>query len=161
MSFVHVDGRIYQYKCNKCNLSLHDGWGGYLYIEDKKGNRLGCPHPSEDRVIMEVLKESWKLSDKEIKESYETLVKAKVGFNHYCLCLDCFYQFEADLGKNPYEFFLKSFEDKTTLHYGDKDIRECPNCKSIIVKNTMELIGDSCPKCKEGLIEKVPTNLIS
>jgi hypothetical protein len=42
-----------------------------------------------------------------------------------------------------------------------KDERECPRCKAKNVKTELEIVGEPCPKCKEGVIEEIWTGAIS
>jgi len=43
----------------------------------------------------------------------------------------------------------------------EKDKRECPECKSKNVKTELAMVGETCPKCKEGVIEEIFTGAIS
>jgi len=43
----------------------------------------------------------------------------------------------------------------------EKDKRECPKCKSKNVKTELEMVGETCPKCKKGVIEEICTGEIS
>jgi hypothetical protein len=140
---------IYKFKCNKCSLTLPTGWGYCFYVENDKGKRIDCLHPSEDKGAEQVLGE---------KPSLE-LVLERTGFNSFCICLDCLYQFKADLGVfegywTPYGAGL--YESKQ-----QKDKRECPKCKSKNVKTELEIVGNTCPKCKEGTIEQIWTWAVS
>ena len=45
--------------------------------------------------------------------------------------------------------------------FNEIDKRECPKCKSKNVKTELEMVGETCPKCKEGVIEEVFTGEIS
>ncbi|MFC1995657.1 hypothetical protein ACFLVM_02130 [Chloroflexota bacterium] len=134
-----------EYKCNTCGLNLPLGWGTYMYVTDGDGNRVICYHPSESRYVVEVLGE---------RPSAE-LVYQKTGFNSHCLCLECLYQFDADYGESYWT--SKGFPDDRMV----KDKRECPKCKSENVKTELELVGETCPKCKEGIIEKTWTGWVS
>ena len=42
-----------------------------------------------------------------------------------------------------------------------KDKRQCPECKSKNVKTELEMVGEPCPKCKDGMIEEIWTGAIS
>lgn len=146
---------IDEYKCGKCGLTLPDGWGMYLYVEDGKGNRIVCPHPAEVMTVEQVLGKGISLD----------VVRERTGFNSCCICLDCLYQFEADLGESycsPYDRDIPSYiaSYKPRLRQ-EKDKRECPKCKSKSVKTALELVGEACPKCKEGIIEETWTGSIS
>jgi|YNPMSStandDraft_1061717.scaffolds.fasta_scaffold47458_2 predicted RNA-binding Zn-ribbon protein involved in translation (DUF1610 family) len=137
---------INHYKCNKCGFALPSGWGGYMYVEDDKKKRIVCPHPVEDWTVAEVLGDNAPID----------LIKARTGFNSYCLCLDCLHQFEADLGDeraNPWRGWYGAMRQK--------DERKCPQCKSTNIATVFELIGTPCPKCKDGLIEEIETGIIS
>lgn len=46
---------INKYKCNKCGFSLPSGWGGFLFVENDKGQRFECVHPAERDSIEEIL----------------------------------------------------------------------------------------------------------
>jgi len=145
---------INEYKCSKCDLTLKAGWGYCFYVEDDKGNRIDCHHPAEQEDVKKVLG---------VRESLYDEVRTRTGFNSFCICLDCIHQFKADLGGfekywSPYELFLFGF--KPVLREA-KDKRECPECKSKNVKTELELVGETCPKCKEGVIEEIWTGAIS
>ncbi len=128
------------------------GWGGYLYVEDEKGKRITCPHPCEWGTITDVLG----------KNASKELIEERVGFNSYCVCLDCMHQFEADLrdkSDNPWSFYY-------TISAGldpdkKKDRRECPKCASPDIRTVFEMIGQLCPKCEKGTIEEIETGIIS
>lgn len=153
-----------------------------MYVEDKKGKRIICPHPGEMGKVKSVLGKN--ISEKVFRE--------KTGFNSYSICLDCLYQFEADLRdekNNPWRFYygnLYQQEAYLNTNHGlswqflswadlddeksnpqrfvhdtkEKDRRECPKCKSQNVKTVFELIGKICPKCKKGIIKEIETGWI-
>lgn len=142
---------INQYQCSKCRLTLPEGWGMYFYVEDDKGSRIVCPHPAEREVVVEVLGNGASLE----------AIRERTGFNSYCICLDCLYQFEADLGESgwsPFEHYIGSYKPRLKQ---EKDKRECPKCKSKNVKTELELVGEVCPKCNQGVIEEIWTGAIS
>jgi len=45
-----------RYQCNKCDFYLPGGYGGYVFVENDKGERIRCLHPGERMMINEVLK---------------------------------------------------------------------------------------------------------
>jgi len=153
---------INEYKCNKCKFILSKGWGYYFYVENDKGERIPCGHPREGSYVHEVLGENAK---------WLTVVRDRTGFNSYCICLDCLHQFEADWGVfkrydvdlgtfkhyywSPYERQLEQANLPRPKH--GKDKRECPECGSKNVKLELEMVGEPCPKCKEGVIEEIFT----
>ena len=143
---------ICKYKCSKCKFKLPEGWGYSFYVENDKGERVPCGHPQEASDVREVLGE---------RASLLEVVRDRTGFNSDCVCLDCLRQFEADLG----EIGLSPYEDELDKHKPrlkqEKDKRECPKCKSRNVKTALELVGEPCPKCKEGEIEEMWTGEIS
>jgi predicted RNA-binding Zn-ribbon protein involved in translation (DUF1610 family) len=146
--------RINEYRCSKCDLSLPKGWGYYFYVENDKGERIVCYHPRERYDVKQVLGE---------RASLLEVVRERTGFNSHCICLDCLHQFQADLGGSemywsPYELYLESHLPRPKQA---KDKRQCPKCKSTNVKTELELVGQTCPKCKEGVIEEVWTERIS
>ena len=145
---------INEYKCSKCDLTLPKGWGYCFYVEDDKGKRVDCYHPVERRYVNEVLGE---------RASVLEMIRERTGFNSYCICLDCLHQFRADLGSfdrywSPYELYL---ERDLPRPKQAKDKRQCPKCKSKNVKTELEMVGQPCPKCKEGIIEEIWTGAIS
>ena len=138
---------IYEYKCDKCGFALPEGWGLYFYVENDKGRRIICRHPGEEGEVKRVLGKNTSLE----------IVRERTGFNSFCICLDCLYQFEADFGESdwsPYEEDIAAYKPRLKQ---EKDKRECPKCKSKRVKTESELVGETCPKCKEGKIEKIWT----
>ncbi len=117
--------------------------------------RIKCPHPGEHGMVEQVLG----------RVSSE-VAKSKTGFNSYVICLDCLYQFEADLRDervNEWRFwygfpsFAEAFRGKPQM----KDERKCPKCGSLNVKTTFEMIGKKCPKCKEGIVEEIETGVMA
>jgi hypothetical protein len=118
--------------------------------------RLPCPHPSEDKYAMEILG----------VDSRSDLFKSRTGFNSYVVCLDCLYQFEADLRDekvNEWRLwygrpsFREAFRGKPEM----KDERRCPKCGSTNVRTVFEMIGEKCPKCKTGIIVEIETGIIT
>jgi len=145
--------RINEYRYSKCDLSLPKGWGYCFYVEDAKGKRIDCYHPMEGWYVMEVLGKNPSLE----------LIRERTGFNSFCVCLDCLHQFRADLGYfeaywSPYEPYLESHLPRPKQA---KDKRECPKCKSKNIKTELEMVGEPCPKCKEGVIEEIWTGAVS
>jgi len=65
------------------------------------------------------------------KDAPKELVEKMVGFNSHCICVDCLKQFGMDV---------------------EKEARGCPQCYSNQIKTVLELVGNSCPKCKTGTI---------
>ena len=146
---------INKYKCSKCKFKLPEGWGYDFYVENDNGERIRCGHPSERMHVHEVLGE---------RASIPEVVRERTGFNSHCICLDCLHQFRADLGSikkyywSPYERYLENHLPRPKQ---TKDKRECPECKSKNVKMELEMVGEPCPKCKEGIIEEIYTGAMS
>ena len=113
----------------------------YLRYMDEEGlntHRIRCPPGEEVDYI------STYLGHLDVEE-----VVRRVGFNSFCICLECLHQFEADLRdeiNNPYRRWIKGPPTK--------DIRKCPVCGSNTVKTISEIVGHICPKCKTGEITK-------
>jgi hypothetical protein len=147
------------YKCNTCDLKFPVGWGGYIYVENDKGERVICMHPGEDHDIQNVLGVCYKSIglrvyneiDVSLKRTLKwwwskkrkdtcRLLHAKTGYMQDCLCLDCLQRLEIDL---------------------IKDQRVCNKCHSTNVKSLLELLGGTCPQCKEGIIVEIPTGWFS
>lgn len=64
------------------------------------------------------------------------LIKERTGFNSHCICLDCIEQFNLDL---------------------NRDSINCPVCQSEHVKSLRDMIGQTCPECREGAIQEIAT----
>jgi len=175
--------KISDFKCKKCGFSLQSGWGGYVYVENEKGERIPCPHPVEWSTIKEVLKISTyykrdllDLLNEHIKilregspKEIEALTKSKIGFNFDCVCLNCLNKFKADVGnaeiieslhKRCYDLLDGTFK-QYYMPVKPKDDKICPKCGSVNIKTIFELVGQTCPKCKEGIIEEIETGIIS
>ena len=118
-----------------------------MYVEDDAGNRIVCPHPEETSTVFHVLG----------KHASPEKIRVRTGFNSYCVCLSCKEQFELDLGDE------EQSESSWRFFYGAtarKDKRMCPHCASQDVKTVIELVGNPCPECKEGVIEEIETGLM-
>jgi hypothetical protein len=149
---------ISKFKCDKCSLEFHPGWGGIGYVEDYDGNRVILTHPLETPIIERTLNIERGLLDSRFREklrwwwprkrkedykrrqSIYDAAQARRGFLSDCICLDCLEKQELDL---------------------KKDERECRSCSSSNVKSVMELLGSICPKCKEGIIKEFETGIMS
>ncbi len=171
--------KVFEYKCNSCDFMYHSGWGGYFYVVDNLNNRMGCSHPGEHYQVCKVLgvaeddyfdiyfnriKVPGLLSSKKVKERYEKLLEVKAmlnrytGFNSDCICLDCFCQFELDVGDS------ETAKRSARWHYksiAQIDERICPDCKSDKVVTVLELENHPCPRCKEGKVVAVDTGILS
>ena len=144
--------RINEYKCSQCGFTLETGWGYRFYVEDDNGRRVDCYHPMEGSNVVEVLGEHPSLE----------LIRERTGFNSFCVCLDCLEQFKADLGQDgwsPYDLYLEHHHLPRSKQAKDK--RQCPMCRSKRVKAELELAGETCPKCNEGVIEEIWTGRVS
>ena len=162
------------YKCSECAQVLHEGWGGYRYVENEQGDRLICPHPGEDDTISDVLGlsseefhnstklwfQTWWWSKNRKKKNMEVvaILKKKTGFNSDCICLDCLKDCVLDLGN------AEKSEQSWRWYYNasiQKDERKCPHCTSKQVRTVFELIGKQCPFCKTGIIVEEFSGIIS
>ena len=168
------------YKCTKCEKVLHEGWGGYQYVENILGKRVCCPHPVEDDTICNVLhitKEEfntislpmdgnlvfkmlttkWWWSQAR-RDRLAKLVETRTGFNSHCICKVCLRDSYLDIGdaessKESWRWYYKA-----TLR---KDERKCPHCGSHEIATVMELVENECPLCKQGHIVEIGTGIIS
>jgi hypothetical protein len=148
--------KINKYECNNCWLSFPGGWGGYMYVIENslwhRGRRRACGHPCEEETVYEVLG----------KDASQKLIEARTGYNSYCVCQSCLQQFALDIGDDEKVWSWRRYYAKEG--YGAlrrRDKRKCPYCKSKDVKTVMELVGQPCPKCKEGTIQEIWTKLVS
>ena len=81
--------RFNHHGCDKCDIDLPSGWGGYMYVTDESGKRIGCPVPAADTIDL-VLGVN----------ASEELFKQRTGFNSDCLCLDCLQKCSLDLNRD-------------------------------------------------------------
>jgi len=141
--------QVNKYECNKCWFDLPDGWGYHFYITNEEGKRI----PWFPRVF--TVEDIWG------KGLSPELVCQLTGFNSDCLCLDCYRTFEADLGQLPgyHSYYVRYNWAEEVCKWVAKDKRECPYCKSKNVKTVLELVGEICPNCKVGVIEKTCTGV--
>ena len=124
------------------------GWGGYLYMENDKGERIAFPETGPSHQIAEMLTDTISIE----------LMKEKIGYNSYCICMDCLTQFELDLGDDEQN------KDSGRYYYGilkRKDERKCPHCKSQNVKTSLELVSKKCPQCKKGTFREIWTESVA
>ena len=136
---------INRYECNKCGFAFPTGWGGYMYVETDKGERILCQHPIEGSTVAQVLGPN----------TSPELIRERTGYASFCICLDCQYKFSADLKDDKANPWRSGWPAK------DKDERVCPSCKSKSVRSVYELIGKTCPVCGKGKIVEIPTGMIS
>ncbi|MDP2946877.1 MAG: hypothetical protein Q8N88_02070 [Nanoarchaeota archaeon] len=132
---------LYSSKCNKCDFKTSVSSGGYLYVRDRDGNKVVCPHPLEYHTIAEVLGISkddafaWIQQEYgKISEETRKKIEDNIGMNFQHICLDC---------------LAENFLDKK------KDEIKCKKCSSVNLKYVADLVNKPCPKCKEGAIEMI------
>ena len=137
--------KLLQFTCNSCDFTLKTWEHGLMYVTDKKGKRIECPHPGESYKIARVLK----IDEDEIfgfpymrirNPDLYPLLNERVGVISDCLCLEC-----SGVSKFDYQ----------------RDERKCSECGSSNVIPVDNLEGMSCPKCKTGHFEYHPTGIIS
>lgn len=128
-------------KCDKCDFETSVSSGGYLYVKDESGKRIVCPHPLEYHTIAEVLKISrddafaWLQKEYEkITEETKKKIQSNTGMNFQYICLDC---------------CSENYLDKTV------DEMKCGKCGSTNLKYVADLVGQTCPKCKEGTVQMI------
>lgn len=137
----HTNG----YWCTRCNLTFPNGQGGRMYVLDGRGTRVICPHPGEEAEVARVLGVKEKAlrcpcepnTTKKAKHHQEVfhLALTRTGFLSDCICHDCLAQFGLDL---------------------QRDEKRCPTCSSSEVTTLHDLLGEPCPRCKEGTIGRMP-----
>ena len=64
----------------------------------------------------------------------------RVGHISHCMCFQCLHQFELDL---------------------DRDMKQCPECKSLDVKSAYGALGCECPQCHTGVLYEHDTGVRS
>ena len=68
------------------------------------------------------------------------LLEERVGHVSRMICLDCLHKFDLDM---------------------KEEALVCPSCNGSNIKASNQLVGEACPHCKTGLIEKYDTGIIS
>lgn len=134
-----------------------------MYVIDRNGARIPCPHPAENSTIRKVLGDG----------APGEVIRERIGFNSFCMCLNCLFQCDLDLDLSDEraasgQFWL-TIMDEAEVDAGEyqdwpkrlPDERRCPLCSSPDVKTVKELVGEPCPKCKKGAMEKVWTGWIT
>ena len=130
------------YRCTRCNLTFPNGQGGRMYVLDGRGTRVICPHPGEEAEVARVLGVKEKAlrcpcepnTTKKAKHHHQEvfyLALTRTGFLSDCICHDCLAQFGLDL---------------------QRDEKRCPMCSLSEVTTLHDLLGEPCPRCKEGTI---------
>lgn len=149
----YLEGHIEDLLSQKKEL---EGIKSQLEAKGARAIRIPCPHPSEKIVVREILG----------PDASPDIVRARTGFNSHCVCLDCLYQFDADLRDEKANMWREwyGFSSSEDVLHGKpiiKDKRKCPVCESGNVRTVSEMIGNTCPRCKEGVIEAIWTGKIS
>lgn len=157
--------RIDEIVCNKCGYTIHRGWGGQFYYLQSNGKRLTLWHPGEFTRLIKYYnkdrgKETGSLPSSAGYEFMKTgtpeTLKHCTGFISDCLCLDCLTINHLDLRDEDVGWRHIYYSNE-----GHVDDRECGKCGSKKVKTVLELLGESCPKCNEGIFEVQWTGLIT
>ncbi len=134
----HKRTTIYEHRCSFCGFILDESTGGFLYLQNNRGERVPLKDPGEREIIAQMIRmeeESLKNCDA-LAGSQSALIdfmEERVGYLTSCVCIDCLGQFGLDLRK---------------------DEIECPNCRSQDVRTLLEMSGKRCPKCKSGHLSK-------
>jgi predicted Zn-ribbon and HTH transcriptional regulator len=129
---------IYGYRCNSCGYILDESNGGYLYLQNDRGDRIPLKDHGEREIIAQMLRmEEEALHDCEVlaasQEAMIELMEERVGYLSACVCIDCLGQFGLDLRK---------------------DALVCPHCRSEHIRTLLEMTGKRCPKCNTGRMER-------
>ncbi|MFA6197762.1 MAG: hypothetical protein WC734_01215 [Patescibacteria group bacterium] len=142
------------YRCNKCSFNIPETWGGYMYVIDESNKRVPCSHPGESYTVAEVLKIDEELLgictqweggytasvSNTVSEEQARSIIGKIGYNSDYICLNCSHRFYIDT---------------------KKDKKLCPQCKSDGIEAILDMAGKTCPKCKDGTIDKFEEDAIS
>lgn len=132
---------LFTSKCNKCDFETSMSAGGHLFVRDENGNKVACGHPIEHYKISEVLKIpkddafAWLMQDFEkITPETKKKIDDNTGMDYQYICLDC---------------LSETFLDPK------KEELKCSKCGSTNLKHVAELENQVCPKCKEGVVQKI------
>jgi hypothetical protein len=124
-------GILRSIKCSTCGFTLLTGIGVAPYVKKPKGFFRKLFGLDEKKVFLQdppTDNLSKNFHDKELSD----LIKEKrVGHYAAHLCLSCLKIFDLD----------------------SSAVKKCKHCKSTSVKSVFEMVGEKCPKCKEGFIE--------
>jgi hypothetical protein len=66
----------------------------------------------------------------------QAAAEGRQGFASHCLCFNCLAQFDVDV---------------------DRDVKQCPKCRSLIVRTARGSVGLLCPACKVGQFREINT----
>jgi len=129
---------LYGYRCGSCGFILDESNGGYLYLQNDRGDRIPLRDHGEREIIAQMLRmEEESLRSCEVlaasQEAIIDLMEERVGYLSACVCIDCLAQFGLDLRK---------------------DTLECPHCKSDHIRTLLEMSERRCPKCQSGHMER-------
>jgi ssDNA-binding Zn-finger/Zn-ribbon topoisomerase 1 len=147
---------IYSYECSHCGFAIASSLSGGMYAVDNEGTRVPCLHPGEFSTAAEVLG----ISGEELGATLarlratsgnpgspqgterelwlDELVSTRLKFTVGCCCFACCSRMEADSPLNE---------------------RACPACGSRSLHTPMKSLGQECPKCHNGTIQKVGTGI--
>ena len=110
--------KINDYKCDECGYASRRGWGGFMYVIDRRGLRIPCPHPGEYDKVYKVLG----------KKASDELIRERTGFNSDCVCLECLGQFFLDIKRDERKCpYCESTRIRTIRQLVDQI---CPKCKN-------------------------------
>ena len=116
---------VFLIHCDSCDLRLPESIGGYMYVLDKAGNRVPCPHPLEWDTIQRVTGSDWA----------SAAAKGLLGFVSLCLCFTCASHFELDVERDVKRCPACSSLDVRTANASKGAV--CPRCqKGILTANT-------------------------
>lgn len=152
------------YSCSNCDFSL-GSWESIIYVIKDNGERVICPHPFEYLHASIILiqdghplgclspgafdknptfiggnTKAYNIVENELTIEEKMFVRSRTGSMTDCICLDCLINSKFDIAR---------------------DIRLCNKCGSKNVKTLLEMIGQTCPKCHSGIIEKRDSGIIS
>lgn len=155
---------LFIYSCSNCDYSV-DSWDSIIYVTKDNGERVICGHPGEYVSASKILIQDGhplgglspdvfdigSIFDGGDMEAYnkvqygltreETLfVRSRTGSMSVCICLECLNKSRLDI---------------------EKDVRLCGQCGSKQIKTVLELVGQTCPKCHSGIIEKKDSGFMS
>lgn len=133
---------ISSYECDSCGACFHTGWGSRVYVLDKAGRRIICPHPGENSTAEFVLAEelSWFERTFISQWTLKRLRDKRMGVERCLVCMDCSESNWVDL---------------------KRDNRRCSHCSCGSLLTISEILGKACPKCKKGAVVEIPTGMIS
>jgi hypothetical protein len=108
--------QLKSYLCDRCDYRPHTNFGDAMYVVDKDGTRIICPHPCEYKKVHEIL--GVNASEEEIEQN--------TGYLSDCVCVDCLATAQIDLKCD--ERLCHYCGSNQVVSFANLRGRMCPKC---------------------------------